>query len=77
VAALVGALVAAVSAAVPEVVAERLLVREAGLVEARVCELNVVLRETGTPVPIEVGVTTEVIVEFIDADVRLRDEVAE
>jgi ABC-type Co2+ transport system permease subunit len=77
VAALVGALVAAVSAAVPEVVAERLLVREAGLVEASVCELNVVLRETDTPVPIEAGVVTEVIVEFIDADVRLRDEVAE
>ena len=65
-----GALVAAVSEAVDEPVAERLVVREllaSELVEVRVCELNVVLREIGAPVPIEAPVVTEVMVAFADA----------
>lgn len=65
----VGALVAAVSEAVEELVVERLVVRELDpeLVEARVCELNVVLREMGAPVPIEAPVVTVVMVAFMDA----------
>ncbi len=68
-----GALVAeVVPEALAEVVAEPLVVREAEVVDARVCELNVVLRDTGTPVPIEAPGPTEVtpmdvMVEFIDA----------
>lgn len=65
---LVGALVSAVSEAVA--VAER-LVREASLVEVRVCELNVVLRETGTPVPMEASEVIEVMDEFSEEDVRV------
>lgn len=64
--------------AVSEAVVERLVVREvAELVEAtelvvvRDCELNVVLRDTGTPVPIEAPVAIEVIVEFLDAGTRV------
>lgn len=67
----VGADVGAVAAAVPDVVAARLVVREPVLVEARVCELNVVFRETGVPVPIEAPALMEVIVKFIDEDVRV------
>jgi hypothetical protein len=66
----VGALVSAVLTAVPVEVAER-LVRELELVEARVCELNVLLRDIGTPVPIEAPVVMEVIVEFIIDDVKV------
>lgn len=66
----VGALVSAVSEAVPETVAERPVVREAS-VEVRVCELKVVLRETGTPVPMEAPVVIEVMDEFIEEDVRV------
>jgi hypothetical protein len=75
-----GALVAAVSEAVPEAVDVRPVVREAEepeLVEARVCELNVVLRDVGTPVPIEAPLVfeaplfIEVIVEFLDAGSRV------
>lgn len=73
-----GALVAGGWEAVSEAVVERLVVREvAELVEAtelvlvRDCELNVVLRDTGTPVPIEAPVAIEVIVEFLDAGTRV------
>ena len=66
-----GALVSAVSAAVSDELAERLVVREPELVEARVCELKVLLREIGTPVPMDAPVIMEVIVEFIDADVKV------
>lgn len=64
---------AAVWEAVDEPVAERLVVREltseltSELVEVRVCELNVVLREIGAPVPIEAPVVTVVMVAFADA----------
>lgn len=67
----VGAVVAEVSAASPVAVAERVLVREPEVVEVRVCELKVVLREMGTPVPIEVPVPMEVMVEFIVAGARV------
>lgn len=69
----VGALVAAVSEAVPEPVAERLVVRELEpeLVDPRVCELNVLLRDIGTPVPIEAPGVMEVIDEFMDAVARV------
>ncbi len=40
---------------------------ESELVEERVCELNVVLREMGAPVPIEAPVAAEVMVAFMDA----------
>lgn len=66
-----GALVSAVSVAVSDEPAERVVVREPELVEARVCELKVLLRDIGTPVPMEAPVVMEVIVEFIDADVKV------
>jgi hypothetical protein len=60
-----------VSTAVPEPVAEREAARVllVTAVEPRVCELNVELRDMGTPVLIEAPVTMEVIDdEFIDVD---------
>jgi hypothetical protein len=66
---LVGAVVAAVLVAVPDVVAAR-LVRELEVVEVRDCELNVVLRDVGTPVPNELLETTEVI-EELDEEVKV------
>ena len=66
-----GAVVSALSVAVPVDVAERLVLREPEVVEVRVCELNVVLREIGTPVPIDAPVVIEVVDEFIYADVKV------
>jgi hypothetical protein len=60
-----GALVGAVTAAVPEPLAVREAARVLTLVEPRVCELNVELRDTGTPVLIEAPVAMEVIDEFM------------
>ena len=73
----VGVLVAAVSETVPLEVAERLVVREleaeleSELVEPSVCELNVVLREIGTPVPVEGPGVTDLIEEFADAGTKV------
>lgn len=83
VAPLVGALVAAVSTADPESVVVRRVVRVASeLVEARVCELKVVLRETGTPVPLEEPVievmdTTVAFAELDKVDVPEKERLAE
>jgi hypothetical protein len=63
----VGALVEAVPAAVPEPVTERVAARVLALVDPRVCELNVELRDMGTPVLMEAPVVMEVIDEFMDA----------
>ena len=63
----VGELVAAVPAAVPEPVAEREATRVLLTpVEPRVCELNVELRDMGSPVLIEDLEAMEVIDEFIE-----------